>query len=146
MAGSQCSCKVSFINLANVNQYDKGWIRKRLLSAVSKRKELRSLKRSVSTYEKEIQNILSSVDKFLLDRAVEKNVERWTKSTIKTHQKKVRNLTKNIALPFTHNETIHNLSTITLTTEELDVLKYGLKHLIHPLHINKCFDNFWLYT
>ena len=43
----------------------------------------------------------------------------------------------NIALPFTHNETIHNLSTITLTTEELDVLKDGLKHLIHPLHVNK---------
>ena len=147
MLSSQCSCQVSFIHLANVNQYNKRWIRKRLLrSAVSKRKELRSLKRSVSTYEKEIQNILSSVDKFMLDRALEKNVERWTKSTIKTHQKKVRNLTKNIALPFTHNETIHNLSTITLTTEELDVLKYGLKHLIHPLHINKCFDNFWLYT
>ena len=147
MPSSQCSCQVSFIHLANVNQYNKRWIRKRLLrSAVSKRKELRSLKRSVSTYEKEIQNILSSVDKFMLDRALEKNVERWTKSTIKTHQKKVRNLTKNIALPFTHNETIHNLSTITLTTEELDVLKYGLKHLIHPLHINKCFDNFWLYT
>ena len=40
-------------------------------------------------------------------------------------------------LPFTHNETIHDLSTITLTTEELDVLKYGLKHPIHPLHVNK---------
>ena len=147
MPSSQCSCQVSFIHLANVNQYNKRWIRKRLLrSAVSKRKELRSLKRSVSTYEKEIQNILSSVDKFILDRAVEKNVERSTKTIIKTHQKKIKNLTKNIALPFTHNETIHNLSTITLTTEELDVLKYGLKHLIHPLHINKCFDNFWLYT
>ena len=147
MLSSQCSCQVSFIHLANVNQYNKRWIRKRLLrSAVSKRKELRSLKRSVSTYEKEIQNILSSVDKFILDRAVEKNVERSTKTIIKTHQKKIKNLTKNIALPFTHNETIHNLSTITLTTEELDVLKYGLKHLIHPLHINKCFDNFWLYT
>ena len=94
---------------------------------VSKRKkELRSLKRSLSTYEKEIQNILSSVDKFILDKAVEKNVQRSTINTIKTHQKKVRNLTKNIALPFTHNKTIHNLSTITLTTEELDVLKYGL--------------------
>ena len=98
---------------------------------------MRSLKRSLSTYEKEIQNILSSVDKFILDRAVEKNVEWSTKTIIKTHQKKIKNLTKNIALPFTHNETIHNLSTITLTTEELDVLKYGLKHPIHPLHVNK---------
>ena len=54
----------------------------------------------------------------------------------KTHQKKIRNLTNNIALPFTLNETIHNLSTI-IATEELDVLKYGLKHPIHTLHVNK---------
>ena len=80
---------------------------------------------------------MSSVDKFVLDKAVEKNVERSTINTIKTHQKKIRNLTKNIALPFTHNEAIHNLSTATLTTEKLDVLKYGLKDSIHPLHVNK---------
>ena len=94
-------------NLPNVNQYDKRCIRKHLLrSAVSKRKkELRSLKKSLSIYEKEIQNILSSVDEFILDRAVEKNVEQKTKSTIKMYQKKIRDLTKNIALPFTHNET-----------------------------------------
>ena len=98
---------------------------------------MRSLKTSLSSYEKEIQSILSSVDKLILARAVEKNVERLTKTTIKTHQKKIRNLTKKIVLPFTHNETIHDLSTITLTTEELDVLKYGLKHPIHPLHVNK---------
>ena len=80
---------------------------------------------------------MSSVDTFILDRAVEKNVEWSTKTTIKTHQKKIRNLTKNIVLPFTHNEIIHNLYTATLTKEELDVLKYGLKHPIHPLHVNK---------
>ena len=126
-------------NVPNVNQHDKRYIRKCLLrNAVSKRKkELRSLKRSLSTYEKEIQNILSSVDKFILGRAVEKNVEPSIISTIKTHQKKIRNLTKYVALPFIHNEIIHNLSTITLTTEELDVLKYGLKHPMHPLHVTK---------
>ena len=80
---------------------------------------------------------MSSVDKFILNRAVQKNAERSTISTIKTHQKKIRNLTKNIALPFTHNEIIHNLSTRTSTTEELDVLKYALKHPIHLLHVNK---------
>ena len=94
-------------NLPNVNQYDKRCIRKHLLrSVVSKRKkELRSLKKNLSIYEKEIQNILSSVDEFILDRAVEKNVEQKTKSTIKRYQKKIRDLTKNIVLPFTHNET-----------------------------------------
>ena len=128
----------SFI-LSNVNQCDKRCIKKRLLRrAVSQRKkELRSLKRSLSTYEKEIQNILSSADKFILDRAVKKNVERSTISTIKPHQKKNRSLSKKNALPFTLNETIHNSSTITLTTEELDILKSGLKHSIHPSHVNK---------
>ena len=80
---------------------------------------------------------MSSVDKFILDRAAEKNVERSTISIIKTHQKKIGNLTKNITLAFTHNETTHNLSAIMLTTEELDVLKCDLKHLIHPLHVNE---------
>ena len=80
---------------------------------------------------------MSSVDKFILDRAVKKNVERSTISTIKPYQKKNRSLSKKIALPFTLNETIHNSSTITLTTEELDILKSGLKHSIHPLHVNK---------
>ena len=131
--------KLLSFNWHNVNQYDKRYIRKRLLrSAVSKRKkEMRSLKRSLSTYEKEIQNIFYSVDKFMLDRAVEKNTERSTKTTIKTHQKNIRNLTNNIALPFIHNETIHKLSTTTLTIEELHVLKSGLKHPTHPLHVNK---------
>ena len=54
-------------NLLIVNQYDKRYIRKRLLrSVISKRKkELRSLKKSLSTYEKKIQNILLSVDEFM---------------------------------------------------------------------------------
>ena len=59
------------------------------------------------------------------------------KKHYQTHQKKTRYLTKNITLPFTHNETIRNLSTITLTIEELDSVKYGLKNLIHPLNVKK---------
>ena len=72
-------------NLPNVNQYDKRCIGKHLLrSVVSKRKkDLRSLKKNLSIYEKEIQNILSSVDEFILDRAVEKNVEQKTKAPSK---------------------------------------------------------------
>ena len=40
---------------------------------------------------------------------------------------------------------MHNLSTIMLPTEELDVFKCGLKNPIYPLDINKtCFDKiFW---
>ena len=52
---------------------------------------------------------------------------------MKTLEKKVRNLTKSLSLTFTTSETVHNLSSKLLTTEELEVLKYGLKHPIYPL-------------
>ena len=45
----------------------------------------------------------------------------------------LRNLTKNVTLPFTGTETVHSLFNVTLTTEELELSKYGLKHPIHPL-------------
>lgn len=63
----------------------------------------------------------------------------WIKTPVLHHQntpKKIRTLTKNI-LPLAHNKTMHNLSTIMLTTEELDVFKYGLKYPVHPLDINE---------
>ena len=52
------------------------------------------------------------------------------KLTIKTHEKKLKNLTKNSVLPFTPTDTVLNLSSIKLTDEELGILKYGLKHPI----------------
>ena len=56
---------------------------------------------------------------------------------MKTHDKKLSNLTKRLSLPFTTTETVHNLSSKLLITDEFEVLKYGLKHPIHPLQINK---------
>ena len=127
------------INLPNVSSYDLWSIKNRLLrSAINKRNtELRSLKRDLSNYEREIGRVLSSVDKFILDNVVKKNVDKITKTTMKTHDKKLRNLTKSLSLAFTSTETVHNLSSKLLTTDELEVLKYGLKHPIHPLQINK---------
>ena len=84
-----------------------------------------------------IKPILSSVDKFILDNVVKKNGDKTTKTTMKTHEKKLRNLTKSLSLPFTTAETVHNLSSKLLIIDELEVLKYGLKHPIHPLQINK---------
>ena len=60
------------INLPNVSLYNLQFIKKRLLrSAVYKRnKKLRSLKRDLSNHEQEIGRVLSSVDKFILDKVV----------------------------------------------------------------------------
>ena len=40
-------------------------------------------------------------------------------------------------LPFTHDEIITNLSSTKLTYDELDLLKYELKHSIPPAFVNK---------
>ena len=40
-------------------------------------------------------------------------------------------------LPFTPAETVLNLSGTRLSDDELEILKYGLKHFTEPLHINK---------
>ena len=72
-----------------------------------------------------------------MDNAIKKNVYKCAVKTIKAHEKKLISLTKNVTLPFTGTETVHNLSNVTLTTEELELLKYGLKHPIHPIQVNK---------
>ena len=56
---------------------------------------------------------------------------------MKTHEKKLRNLTKSLSLRFTSADTVYNLSSNLLTTDELEVLMYGLKRPIHPLQIKK---------
>ena len=115
------------------------FIRKHLLrSAIKKRKkELRSLRKDAVVYQKDLAKVLSSIDKYILDNVIKKNVYKCAVKTIKTHEKKLRNLTKNVTLPFTNTKTVYNLANVTLTTEELELLKYGLKHPIHPLQVNK---------
>ena len=80
---------------------------------------------------------MSSVDNFILDNVVKRNVGKVTKTTMKTHERKLRNLTKSLSLPFTAADTVHNLSSKLLTTDELEVLMYRLKYPIHPLQIKK---------
>ena len=46
-------------------------------------------------------------------------------------------LIRNVVLPFPPAETVLNLSDTRLSDDELEFLKYGLKHCIEPLHINK---------
>ena len=59
------------------------------------------------------------------------------KSLTLTHEKKLRNLTQNNVLPFTSTDTVLNLSSWKLTDEEMNILKYRLKHSLEPNFINK---------
>ena len=58
------------------------------------------------------------------------------KTTVRTQEKKLKELTCHIVLPFTPAETVLNVSGTRLSDDELEILKYGLKHSIEPLHIN----------
>ena len=85
------------------------------------------LRKDTAVYEKDLAKVLSSIDKYILDNAVKKNVYKCAVKTVKSDEKKLRSLTKNVTLPFTDTETVHNLSNFSPTTEELELIKYGLK-------------------
>ena len=67
-----------------------------------------------------------------MKRSINHNVQNAVKKVIKTHEKKLRDLTKNIQLPFTSDETIKNFSRYNLTEAETLILKFGLKQPIEP--------------
>ena len=46
------------------------------------------------------------------------------KTTVRTHEKKLKELTRHAVLPFTPTETVLTLSGSRLTDDELEILKY----------------------
>ena len=80
---------------------------------------------------------LSSVDLYILKKCSRHNVGKAVNNVISTHEKKLKNLTKNTQIPFTSEEIIKNLSSYKLTDEQVEILKYGLKHPIEPKHLLK---------
>ena len=88
-------------SLPNVTWHNARFIRKRLLrSAITEtnkqtnKKELQSLRKDSAVYEKEIAKSLSSIDKYILQNTIPKNVFKCSVKTIKTYHKKLKNLTK----------------------------------------------------
>ena len=71
---------------------------------------------------------------------------RKQKSVLNNIRRNYKNLTRNSINPFTAEEIITNLSSVSLTHDELDLLKNGLKFSIPPLQLNKTdiFANFEL--
>ena len=104
-----------------------------LWSALKKREgELRKLKIDYDNILKDLRLKLTSFDIYIVKRCINHNVQNAVKNVIKTHEKKLRNLTKNIQLPFTSDETIKNFSRYKLTEAETSILKFGLKQPIEP--------------
>ena len=135
------------LNLPNTNDSHSRFIRKQLLRFCVEKRQLRfPLKKKDRRYklEKELRKIsievyglLSSLDCHIIRALIKKNVNCMNKTTVRTHEKKLKELTCNVVLALTPAETVLNLSGIRLSDDELEVLKYGFKHSIEALHINK---------
>ena len=126
-------------NLPYTNEVDSKFIRKRLLrSVLNKRQdELKKLQRDHAKILQTLTMKLSSVDLYILKKLYRHNVEKVANNVISKHEKKLKNLTKNIQIPFTSDETIKKLSSYKLTEEKAKILKYDLRHLIEPKNLLK---------
>ena len=56
---------------------------------------------------------------------------------IKTHEKKIKALTRNSSVPFTHHDTVVNISSYKLSDDELYIFKFGLTYAIKSPQISK---------
>ena len=126
-------------NLPNTNDSDSRFVRKRLLrSALKKRKNGQyKLDKELRKISIEVYGLLSSLDCYIIKALIKKNVNGMVKTAVRTHEKKLKELTRNVVLPFTSAEIVLNLSATRLSDVELEILKDGLKHSIEPLYINK---------
>ena len=126
-------------NLPNTNDSDSRLVRKRLLrSALKKRKNGQyKLDKELRKISIEVYGLLSSLDCYIIKALIKKNVNGMVKTAVRTHEKKLKELTRNVVLPFTSAEIVLSLSATRLSDAELEILKDGLKHSIEPLYITK---------
>ena len=124
--------------LPNVDNQDTYAFRKRLLrTAIIKRwKEQRKISCDLTEKTDELKSILNPLDWFIVNKTLKKNVDRRINQVLLTHRKKLKNLTRNKALPFTHKETVTNLSSHKFKDEELEILKNGLSFSIKSPWLN----------
>ena len=70
-----------------------------------------------------IYGLLSGLDCDIIRALIKKNVNCMVKTTIRTHEKKLKELTRNVVLPFTPAETVLILSGTRLIDDELEIIK-----------------------
>ena len=68
-----------------------------------------------------MHKVLSSIDIFILKKVTQHNVDHKVSEFVKGHEKKLKGLTKNSSVPFTHK----------------DILKFGLTFPLKPPHLRK---------
>ena len=103
-------------------------------------KRCREQKNLNADLEKKIQFIRSRCDGitwFLLYKSIQRNVTKEENNILKTHQKKLRNLTRSTMLSYQPYDVLTNLSKYQLNEDEMDLLKNGLDFSIPPRFLKK---------
>ena len=67
------------------------------------------------------------------------------KTTVRTHEKKLKELTRHVVLPFTPTETVLTLSGSRLTDDELEILKYETFRWTYTYRQNWYLSHVWFY-
>ena len=105
--------KFLIFKLSNVSNKDALSIRKRVLRSaiINRNKELQHLSKELSLSENFLSTQLSTVDFYILTKAVTSYNEKSLQKSLKSQQKKLSSLTRDCSLPiFTANETITNFT------------------------------------
>ena len=121
------------------HRQDAPTIRKRLLKSATQRRisERSQLEKERDNVSKFLKTTISILDYFILQKALSKNIEKFSTSIQKTHDKKLANLTRNHSFPLSASDVIQNKSSYVLSKEEEDILKYGLRYALPPSKVSR---------
>ena len=125
-------------NIPYTNHSDSRGIWQRLLrSTIPKRtNEKYKLTKDLQEITKNLKNVVTIIEWLVLEKSILSNVKKKRTSIIKTHEKNLKNSSKNFTLLNTPVKVIINLSNDQLSHNERTLLKYGLSHAIPPRSIN----------
>ena len=127
-------------SLPQVSPRDATAIRRRLLkSAIYKQnKEKIQCKKDTDKLSRKLKESLSFFDWFILNKVIDKEVDKKIWNCINRHQKKLSQLTKHRNLQcLDKSKIITNLTNYELTQEETELLKHGLSYSIAPPFLSK---------
>ena len=116
-----------FFNLPYTNRNDLKPIRQRLFrSAIRKRtNEKYKLTKDLQEITKDIKNVVTGTEWLVLEKSILRN------AIIKTHEKKLKNLSKNLTLSYTSAEVITNLSNYHYQTRKEIYLNMAYRTRYH---------------
>ena len=111
------------LNLPNTNDSGSRFIRKRLLRSALKKRNNEQYKfdKKLRKISSEVYGLLSSLDSYLVRTLIKKNFNRMVKTTVKLQEEKLKQLMRNLMLPFTPAETVLNLSGTSFSDDELEI-------------------------